>query len=403
MSIQEEIYEIFARLFVKPLLRLSTASKDLHSFLFENYFQEKQCKKSLNNESDSLIIQEAAWARGMETNLWFCFLPEGLPYSAIPSESMMWLDSHCVCLLSSINGVVVGITDIDDGLPKMFMCDPAMKTFTYIEWHGEQKVAHELFYYESAQASLVCGYSFGMELNDHPYDYTLLLFTHHDGDESVSDGWGTGYDVHILKEGKFILKRSNFVTRGRSVLLEEMLPCRDGVYLISDGGDYLAENSSSYFPYIIRYDVENGTNVTIGFPVEVRETFNSYWPFRIFGWDRNLGNSFYESICLASYRNDFLSIWLLTSSVEEQADQYSWRELINVNVFQTCDHLEWTNIFTIGDKSLIFLSKRENFIYRYVLKGKRRGHLEQLSLSRRKSNWAHRFYLYSTTIRPCAI
>ncbi|XP_056685889.1 uncharacterized protein [Spinacia oleracea] len=318
-------------------------------------------------------------------------------------ESKIWLEKNCRRLLASSNGILVGTTyGADEESSKIFIGNPTTKMWSTIDWPREVKV-NKVTYNESdnSHVCLVCGYGFGMEINNHPIDYTILLFTMHIYIDD-SDLSNVGYNVHILTNGEFIMKHANLHIGHRRLIFDDLVACRDGLYVISDCGDYLSERSEFYFPYLFHYNVKNGTSAFIALPTGAIEYFNTHWPLNFFGWERNPGKSYFEYICLASYHRGILTLWVLDVAIEDMQGRNSWREQISIDVVQGLSipspHL-WTNCFCLVDKTLVF--RHGSYIHRYFLHGQHCGQLEVISTNVRSSSSEVRFIPYSTTLRPC--
>ncbi|XP_021734910.1 uncharacterized protein LOC110701585 [Chenopodium quinoa] len=365
MSFNEEMYEIMSWLSTKPLYRLLTMAKSTLEYLSETHFAKKQSHNSCMKAEESLIIQEDSSLRERVQKLRVCFLPENRSYNDVPKDFIMFLVEKGR-ILASNNGLFLCRT-IDSSVPtELFLCNPSTRTWLPLKLPSEE-LAKIFQDNGELKVALVCGNVFGKKSENFPLDCTLLLFNEHDLED-----WNSGYDVYMLEEGEWILISENIKTKGGDLEFDYQVCCEDGLYILAEGCS----------PHVFHYDVENRTSRDIALP-EYNEEFGylDIGCFRVFGWERKEGNSWFDSICLVKCFDNLITIWVLehNTTLSKEKKSSSWRWLSNIHIEDDLciEDSRWTDSFTILEKQLIFADLDGN-IYRYYLEGKDYGNLDKI-------------------------
>ncbi|XP_021773275.1 uncharacterized protein LOC110737213 [Chenopodium quinoa] len=363
-------------------------AKSSLEYLSETHFAKKQSHNSCMKAEESLIIQEDSSLRERVQKLRICFLPENHSYNGVPKDSIMFLAKKGR-ILASNNGLILCRT-IDSSEPtELFLCNPSTRTWLPLKLPSEE-LAKRLQDNGELKVALVCGNVFGKKSTNFPLDYTLLLFN-----ESDLENWGSGYDVYMLEEGEWILIDKNIDTKKGELKFDYQACCEDGLYILSEGCS----------PHVFHYDVENRTPRDIALP-ENHEGYLDICCFRVFGWERKEGHSWFDSICLVKCFDKLITIWVLehkaTSSKEKKSSSWRWLSSIHIEDDLCIEDSRWTNNFTILEKHLIFADLDGN-IYRYYLVGKNYGKLDKIYEYGHSSSLKLRFNSFSTTLRPCSI
>ena len=394
------MFEIFSWLPVKLLYKLSVL-KEIRSFLSEDSFVEKQCYNSSTKTAESLIIQNDSCLRIKDT-LHICFLFKDHTNNGVPIDSLKFITEKGRVLASS-NGLILCRTINSQEPTKLFLCNPVSKTWLPITLPNNE-LAEACKNDTDVNIVFICGsINFSTKKNKFPLDYTLLVF-----EVVVNDleyCWNNKYNVYMLEEGDWVLKTKKLITGGRQLDFDNYVCFNGGLYFMSISNSCYRAESLYYYPYIVYYNMKNEASSMISLPHEARENFNfSDCYFRIFGWERLSGNSWFFSLCLVKYLNMEINIWVMDEGDATDGEKLcSWRWLLKLNIKEDLglkDALRWTNSFTVVDKQFIF-SDSNGYIYQYQLEGINLGKLKKIN-KYKNSCYKLRFNSYSTTLRPCS-
>ncbi|KAK7379616.1 hypothetical protein VNO80_05080 [Phaseolus coccineus] len=238
--ISSEIFSICTYLPAKSLYRFKAVDKGFCNLSEEAFFLVNHVRNSLRRDDTSFFLQ---LERSCNEEVRLHPLPSHQG-SGVPGDVLQFL-SKSGQILASTKGLI--LCRATDKIPSEFsICNPATKSRLPISLptHDENLNAHVIIML--------------LECYDGFDDYMVVHF------ETPTD-WSSDYACKILKPRKGLWKamEKGFSAGGRNMKFN--MPVHDNgvIHFISDCGSYITKGSPYFEPYIMSYNLKNGTSTML--------------------------------------------------------------------------------------------------------------------------------------------
>ncbi|GAU38076.1 hypothetical protein TSUD_318700 [Trifolium subterraneum] len=380
MEVPQDIaFEIFSRLPAKSICKLKSTCEPFSKFPEENTFKTKQAHNLFGRDDTCFFIQPEQIKQRYEKRVELHSLPREQQSSGVPKNVLTFL-SNSACVLASSNGLVLCHTINNDQL-YLFVCNPITKSWSFIPTPESLQIKDN-----SANINLMLDCS--PSSSD---DYSVILF------ENTMEWSPTSYTCNVYhgKEGVWKTMESCFFPGGRNMKFDMPVFHNGVVHVISDSNVYFVRSSPFYKPYIMSYNLEDGTSTMLELPIEATEDCHVISDMGIFNWDKVTSSN--RSICLVKLSESVFTIWVL-----KDYESASWQKILKVRVKDLGlkeKDVDVTGFMVMNGDLLVFSTEQK--IYSCRLDNERFMMVEEIC----KNNCGlhPRFISYSDTLRSCGI
>ncbi|CAJ2641540.1 unnamed protein product [Trifolium pratense] len=384
-------FEIFSWLPAKSICKLKLTCESFSEFSKESTFKTKQAHNLFGRDDTCFFIQPEQTRQGFEKRVELHSLPKEQQSSGIPKNVLTFL-SNSACVLASSNGLVLCHTINNNDKLELFVCNPITKSWSFIPTPESLQINYSNF----ANINLMLDCS-----RDSPDDFLVFLF------ENTMDYYfspKTSYicKVYHGKEGVWKTMERRFFPGGRNMNFDMPVFHNGGVHIISDSGDYFGKSSPFYKPYIMSYNLEDGTSTMLELPREATKDCPAIWcNMGIFNWGKVTSYSNHRSICLVKLSKSAFTIWVL-----KDYESASWKKVFKVRVkdlgLKEEKDVDVERVgFTVMNGGDLLVFSTENKIYSCRLDDERFKMVEEICKHNCGPN--PRFISYSDTLRSCGI
>ncbi|RYQ89586.1 hypothetical protein Ahy_B09g096150 isoform A [Arachis hypogaea] len=322
----DELLEILSWLPAKAIHKLNSSSKLFSELPQTPYFVANQAKNSLKKDHPSCFFIQRDNNLNHNDHVELHPLPGEELSSGVPENMLGFIARSRLKILSSRNGLLLCL-------------------------HRT-----ELFIINPQRGNL---HSISMTLECDSDDYRLILFYNED--------WSSHFDCHVYshKQGAWSLRKNCFFAGSRNLKFDMPMICNGAIHFISDYYSYLTEDSTSFKPYIMSYEITNGDDEDqsietkfLRIPKEARRgSHDDSCHMNIFKWREVAG---YQTICLVRLRKRVFTVWILTNY-----ESSSWRRIKKVRV-KGMGLVEQNPVikgFTVLNGDLVFATKKKVYTY----------------------------------------
>ncbi|CAJ2629084.1 unnamed protein product [Trifolium pratense] len=379
MEVPHDIaFEIFSWLPAKSICKFNSTCETFSKFSQETTFKTKQTRNLLRKDDTCFFIQPEKTRQKFEKRVELHSLPKEKQSSGVPNNVLTFL-SNSVSVLASCNGLVLCRTINDDSLD-LFICNPITKSRSSIPIPESLQINDN---FANINIMLDCSRS---NLDD----YSVFLFK-----ETNFKEWSPTYicNVYHGEEGAWKTMANRFSPGGRNMKFDMAVFHNKAIHVISDSAFYFTKSSAFYDPYIMSYNLENGTSTLLKLPTEAIKDCHNMCNMNIFNWGKVTSSN--SSICLVKLRDSGFIIWIL-----KDYKSSSWEKLLEVRVEALELKEENPNVtgFTIMNGDLLVFATEEN-VYSCGLDNEKSMKVEEICQHNCGSNT--RFIAYSDTLRSC--
>ncbi|OIW14679.1 hypothetical protein TanjilG_33021 [Lupinus angustifolius] len=310
-----------------------------------------------------------------------CPLRKEKQFSGVSNDILGFL-SKWTRILDSCNGLILCRTTYKNPV-ELFVCNPSTQSWLSIPIpeHLQQNPNANL------KVMLECGNEF-LDSDD----YKVINF------EDPIDWESSSYytcNVFHAKDGVWKTMEKPFFVGPRRMKFDMPVHYNGSLHFISDCSTYLAKNNPYFRPYVMSYNLENGTSSLLKLPNEARRgSHDLSCDMSIFKWS-NLSSSVPQSICLVRLKKCVFTIWVL-----KDYESSSWYKIMKVRVkaLGLKEKDPKVAAFTVMNGNiLIFVVGKK--VYSYGLNDENYMRLEEVGEHRCDSRVC--FTSYSNTLRPC--
>ncbi|KAL2334962.1 hypothetical protein Fmac_016175 [Flemingia macrophylla] len=368
----KDLFDVFSYLPAKAIYKFKCVNKSVSRLPAETYFARKQTENSMRMDDTCFFLQQ-------DTSQWYNVQVQLYPLpekeSSGVSKDVLRLLSHSR-VLSSTKGLILCRT-IDMMTVKLFICNPATKSWLSIP--TPEKV-EEKPYNDLTMALL--------ESSDDCDDYMVFYI------EGPID-WSSNYlcKFYKPKEGVWKTKETAFFAGARNMKLNMPVHCNGAIHFISDCSPYLTKENCFFRPYIMSYNLENGTSTMLRVPKEARRgSHDLSCDMSIFSWGKNQ-----SSICLVRLRKSVFTIWILKDYHSNR-----WLRILKVRTKVMGLREEDPKItgFTVMNSDFLILATMVR-AYSYGLTQENYMKVQEICQHEYESKVC--FTSYSDTLRPCGL
>lgn len=377
---QDNLFEILSWLPSKVINRFNSISESFSNISNGTYFALKQSQNMLMKGDTGLFIQlDTVQQYNGEIEL--CSLPNERQFSGVSNDVLGFL-SRGTRVLDSYNGLIL-CRSTDKNPIELFVCNPSTKSWlsTPILEHLQQNPNANF------KVMLECGEDFFDS-----DDYKVIHF------ESSSEWESSSYyicNVFHAKDGVWKTMETPFFVGPRNMKFDMPVHYNGSLHFISDCFPYFVRNTPYFRPYIMSYNLKNGTSSMLKVPNEARRgSHDRNCEMSIFKWS-NISSSMPQSICLVRLKKSVFTIWVL-----RDYESSSWYKIMKVRV-KALGVKEKDPIvtgFTVMNGDVLIFVVGKN-IYSCGLSGEIYMKLEEIGELRFASRIC--FTSYSNTLRPC--
>jgi F-box interacting protein len=367
-------FEIFSWLPAKSVCKFKSTSESFSKLFEETTFKTKHTHNLLKRDDTCFFIQpEQTWQK-YEKRVELHVLPKEKQSSGIPNDVLKFL-SNSTSIIASCNGLVLCRAINDDSLD-LFICNPITKSWSSIPT-PESLQRNQNF----ANIMLDCSHG---NLDDY------LVFLFEDKRE-----WPPTYICHVYngKEGAWKTMENCFHPGGRNMKFNMPVFHNRAVHFISDSCFYFAKSSPFYDPYIMSYNLEDGTSTMLKLPSEALRDCHKMCNMSIFKWGKVTSSN--SSICLVKLRESVFTIWIL-----KDYKSSTWKKVLEERVETLGLKEKNPNVtgFTIMNGDLLVFATEKN-VYSCGLDDEKFAMVEEICQHKCGSN--PHFISYSNTLRSC--
>jgi F-box interacting protein len=369
-------FEIFSWLPAKSVCKLKSTSESFSKLLEETTFKTKQTHNLSMKDDTCFFIQPDQTLQKYEKRVELHSLPKEKQSSGIPNDVLKFL-SNSSSILASCNGLVLCRAINDDQLD-LFICNPITKSWSSIPTPESLQINRN---FANINIMLDCSH-------DNPDDYLVFLF------EDKRE-WSPTYICHVYngKKGAWKTMGKCFYPGGRNMKFNMPVFHNKAIYFISDSYYYFAKSSPFYEPYIMSYNLENGTSTMLKLPNEALRDCHNMCNMSIFKWGKVTSSN--SSICLVKLKNSVFDVWIL-----EDYNSSTWKKVLEVRVGALGLKEKNLNVigFTVMNGDLLVFATEKN-VYSYGLNGEKFMIVEEICQHNCGSK--PHFISYSDTLRSC--
>ncbi|XP_054813282.1 F-box protein At5g65850-like [Prosopis cineraria] len=371
------ILEIFSWLPAKSVCKFKCVNKFYNTVSSEDtYFIQKQSQNALLRDDSCFFLQPNSVQRyGAEIE--FHQLHSKNPISGVSHEFLQFLEYYPSCrIVASSKGLILARSD-----KELFICNPITQSWLPVPTPDFLKE------YPDADLKLV------LECNtEDSNDFMLLLF-------EAQDEWASQcHDLkfYSIKEGAWKAIEASFFTGCRPLRFDMHVYHRKAFHFISDCFPFLCNKCPHFRPYIMAYNIEDGSSRMLRIPKEARAgSHDLTCQMGIYKWGKSPSSD--QSICLVRLRKKVFTVWVLTDY-----EVNKWRKILKIRVkamgTKEEDPIIITGFTVMNGDRLIFTTEKK--IYGYGLRQEIYMKLEEIC-EHGFGRDATRFTAYSDTLRPC--
>ncbi|ESW35793.1 hypothetical protein PHAVU_001G265100 [Phaseolus vulgaris] len=372
--ISSEIFPICTYLPAKSLYRFKAVNKGFCNLPEEGFFLVNHVHNSLKRDDTCFFLQ---LERPCNEDIRLHPLPSQ-PGSGVSDEVLQFL-SKSSQIVASIKGLIL-CRATDKTPTEFYICNPATKSQLPISLptHDEENL--------NARAHVMIML---LECYDEFDDYMVVHF------ETPTD-WSSDYACKILKprEGSWKTMEKGFCAGGRNMKFN--MPVHDNgvIHFISDCGSYITKGSPYFEPYIMSYNLKNGTSTMLKLSKPARKSStDKKCDMSIFNWGKvSMASS---SICLVRLKRSTFKVWILKDYKTSK-----WRRIVKIKTKEMGLKEKYPTItgFTVMNGELLIFAT-EKYIYSYGLTGE--NYMKIKEICENKYKYYVSFISYMDTLRPC--
>nr|KYP75651.1 hypothetical protein KK1_019843 [Cajanus cajan] len=372
----DQAFEIFSHFPATTIFKFRHLSKSFSNLVEETYFVKKQIHNSLEKDNTCFFLQHET-SQKYNNRVKFYPLPGKQSSSNVFRDVLEFL-SYSSKVLASTKGLIICRTT--SKIPtELFICNPATKCWLPIPSPVQLQ--------ENPDIDLII---LLLECYNDSDDYMVLHF------ENPTDWFTSNYACKILKPEEGIWKpmEKSFFAGRRSVKFNMPVHQNGIIHFISDCFPYLTRRSPYFEPYIMSYNLHNGTSKMLKLPQNARKvSYDVNCDMGIFNWGKvSTGDS---SICLVRLKGSTFKVWILKDYGSNR-----WMRILKVRIEDMGLREECPKIkgFTVmNDALLIFATEKR--IHSCGLTNKNYMKIEKICEHECKSNVC--FTPFLDTLRPC--
>jgi len=228
-----------------------------------------------------------------------------------------------------------------------------------------------------------------LECYDEFDDYMVVHF------ETPTD-WSSDYACKILKprEGLWKTMEKGFCAGGRNMKFNMPVYDNGVIHFISDCGSYITKGSPYFEPYIMSYNLKNGTSTMLKLSKTARKSSTDQkCDMSIFNWGKVSMPS--SSICLVRLKRSTFKVWILKDYKTSR-----WRRIMKIKTKEMGLKEKYptiTGFMVMNGELLIFVT--EKYIYSFGLTGENYMKIEELCEN--KCKYYVSLTSYMNTLRQC--
>ncbi|KAK7380549.1 hypothetical protein VNO78_33062 [Psophocarpus tetragonolobus] len=200
-------------------------------------------------------------------------LPQNRSSSGVSNDVMHFL-SKSTRVLSSSKGLILCHTR-SNLLSQFFVCNPITKSWFPIPSPNQDQVEEEKHKVDPIMVLVECP-------GDNFENYMIFYF------QGPTD-WSSSFPCKFFnsKEGFWKEMEKNFFAGGRNLKFNMPVCCNRVIHFISDCGTYLTRASKFFMPYIMSYNLENGTIKMLKLPEDaIGYSDDDSCDMSIFSWGK---------------------------------------------------------------------------------------------------------------------
>ena len=369
--ISSEIFPICTYLPAKSLYRFKVVGKGFCNLAEEAFFLLNHVHNSLKRD-DTCFFLQLEMSCNEEVRLHSLPSQQG---SGVSGDVLQFLSKSSKILASTKGLILCHATDKTPS--EFYICNPATKSRLPISvpTHDENLNAHVIIML--------------VECYDEFDDYMVVHF------ETPTD-WCSNYACKILKprEGLWKSLEKGLCAGGRNLKFNMPVQHNGVIHFISDCGSYITEGSPYFEPYIMSYNLKDGTSTMLKLSKTARKSStDDKCDMSIFNWGKvSMASS---SICLVRLKRYTFKVWILKDYKTSR-----WRRIMKVKTKEMGLKEKYptiTEFMVMNGELLIFAT--EKYIYSCGLIGENYMEIEEICENKCK------YYLsltsYMDTLRPC--
>ncbi|KAK4266584.1 hypothetical protein QN277_027480 [Acacia crassicarpa] len=372
------VIEIFSWLPAKSVHKFKSVNKFCNtiSSAEDTYFNEKQSQNALLRD-DSCFFLQPNWIQRYRAKHEFHHLSSKNTTSGVSHGFFQFLEHYPACrIIASSKGLILGRSNIE-----LFICNPVTQSWLPIP------TPSYLEKYPDADLKVV------LDCNvEDSNDFMLFLF-------EVQDEWASQYidlRFYSVKECMWKSVEASFFHGGRPLRFDMHVYYRKALHFISNCYTFISKKSPYFRPYIMAYNVEDGSSRMIRIPKEARRgSHDLTCQMGIYKWGKP--TSSYDSICLVRLRKNVFTIWVLANYEIDK-----WRRILKIRVkaigVKEKDPIIVTGFIVMNGDKLIFATEEK--IYGYGLRQENFMKLEEIC-KHEFGRGEMSFIAFSDTLRPC--
>ncbi|CAJ2668130.1 unnamed protein product [Trifolium pratense] len=379
MEVPQDIaFEIFSWLPAKSICKFKSTCNPISKFSEETLFRIKQTQNLFGKDDTCLFIQPNEISQRYVTErVELHSLPKHQQSSGVPNNVLSFLSKNTTSVIASSNGLVL-CHNIDDPV-KVFICNPITKSWSSIPIPESLQTQNN---FANAKFMLHCSLD----------DYKVFIF------ENTMEWAPTCYRCNVYhgKEGVWKTMERGFLPGGRNMEFGIPVFFNGSLHFISDSGQYFMKPSPFYKPYIMSYNLENGTSTMLRLPREaIRGCHHITCKMGIFNWGKASNSN--GSLCLVKLSKSTFTVWFLGDY-----ESCSWEKVFKMRVkamgLKEKD-LDVTSFTVVNGNLLVFATNER--VYSCGLDDKRFMMIEEICQHNCGSN--PRIISYLDTYRSCGI
>ncbi|KAL0426693.1 UNVERIFIED_CONTAM: hypothetical protein Slati_2844100 [Sesamum latifolium] len=378
MAFNGELFDIFSWLPAKSLYRFSSVCKSSRELLSDDLFITKQFKNMQLVPDRDFFIYPDIVQRYRNGDLESHALSSKNSGSRPPPESLDFLANRGNVITSS-NGLLCCRNIGEDENP-LFLFNPTTRSYLPIPRPDERLTPDR-----GIPIVFACEKDEDSGDGD---DFLLLALC-------IPDEWGEKFHSKIYSSEERTWKDKGRVDLGqRDMNFGHAVKLNGAVYMVSDSSNYLAKQSSFFWPYILAYDVKTSSSKFLKIPKGARKGVHDS-ALCIFEWADHP-----NTMCLVKLLKNVFTVWVLIRT----SSSYYWKRVFRMRVkamalaLSHTDHLRVDGFAVVNGSSLIFATGQK--VYSYNLKdGNNKGAAEEVCGHRCQDDV--RFASFSSTLRPC--
>ncbi|KAK7368408.1 hypothetical protein VNO80_10433 [Phaseolus coccineus] len=369
--ISSEIFPICTYLPAKSIYRFKAVSKGFYNLSKEAFFIWNHVHNSLKRDDTCFFLQlERPCNEKVRLH------PPSQQASGVSGDVLQFLSKSNKILASTKGLILCRATDKTPS--EFYICNPATKSWLPISLptHDEKNLnAHVIIML--------------LECYDEFDDYMVVHF------ETPTD-WSSDYACKILKprEGLWKPMEKGFCAGGRNMKFNMPVHHNGVIHFISDCGSYITKGSPYFEPYIMSYNLKNGTSTMLKLSKTSRKSStDEKCDMSIFNWGKvSMASS---SICLVRLKRSTFKVWILKDYKTSR-----WRRIMKVKTKEMGLNEKYPTItgFTVMNGEVLIFSTEKYFYSCGLIDG---NYMKIEEICENKCKYYVSLTPYMNTLPPC--